>query len=89
MSKYRIVFSPRAQQRLLADNRHLNIDIQETYNMLHIDIERLSSYRLTMDKGMEKDMEKATHLIALYLLRKGTPASTIAEAVGHEFHSNS
>jgi len=43
---------------ILADNRHLNINIQEAYDMLHIEIERLPSYQKGIEKGIEKGMEK-------------------------------
>ncbi len=53
--------SPDAARRLrsiLADNRHLNVNIQEAYAMLQIDIERLPSYQKGLEKGMEQGMEK-------------------------------
>jgi predicted transposase/invertase (TIGR01784 family) len=43
---------------ILADNRHLSVNIQEAYEMLRIDIERLPSYQKGMRQGMEKGMEK-------------------------------
>ncbi|MBU2572229.1 MAG: hypothetical protein KJ725_19805 [Gammaproteobacteria bacterium] len=43
---------------ILADNRQLNIDIQEAYEMLQINIERLPSYVKGMEKGIEKGIEK-------------------------------
>ncbi len=51
---------------VLADNRHLGINIQEAYDMLQIDIERLPSYQ----KGMEKGMEKGERLKALEVARE-------------------
>lgn len=51
---------------VLADNRDLGINIQEAYDMLQIDIERLPSYQ----KGMEKGMEKGEHLKALAIARE-------------------
>jgi predicted transposase/invertase (TIGR01784 family) len=38
--------------------RHLNVNIQEAYAMLQIDIERLPSYQKGLEKGMERGMEK-------------------------------
>jgi predicted transposase YdaD len=43
---------------ILADNRHLNVNIQEAYAMLQIDIERLPSYQKGLEKGLEQGMEK-------------------------------
>ncbi len=51
---------------VLADNRHLGVNIQEAYDMLQIDIERLPSYR----RGMEKGMEKGEHCKALEVARE-------------------
>ena len=51
---------------VLADNRHIGVNIQEAYDMLQIDIERLPSYR----KGMEKGMEKGEHRKALEVARE-------------------
>lgn len=51
---------------VLADNRHLGVNIQEAYDMLQIDIERLPSYQ----KGMEKGMEKGERLKALEVARE-------------------
>jgi len=43
---------------ILADNRKLNIDIKEAYDMLQINIERLPSYQKGMEKGIEQGLEK-------------------------------
>ncbi len=50
---------------ILADNRHLNIHLQEVYAMLQINIERLPSYQKGMEKGMEKGVEEGAHRKAL------------------------
>jgi predicted transposase/invertase (TIGR01784 family) len=59
---------------ILADNRHLSVNIQEAYEMLRIDIERLPSYqkgmRQGMEKGMEKGMEQGEHRKALAVARE-------------------
>ena len=41
---------------ILASNRDFNIDIFEELKMLTIDVEKLATYRLGMEKGMEKGM---------------------------------
>ena len=43
---------------ILADNRHFNVNIQETYDMLEINIERLPSYQKGLETGIEKGIEK-------------------------------
>lgn len=51
---------------ILADNRHLNINIHEAYKMLEIDIERLPSYQYGMEKGEHgKALEVAQKLLAM------------------------
>jgi predicted transposase YdaD len=42
----------------LASNRNLNVNIHEALNMLNIDIEKLATYQIGMEKGMEKGIEK-------------------------------
>ncbi len=51
---------------VLADNRHLGVNIQEAYDMLQIDIERLPSYQ----KGIEKGIEKGERIKALQIARE-------------------
>ena len=38
---------------ILADNRHLTLNLQETCVMLQINLERLPSYQIGMEKGLE------------------------------------
>ncbi|TAL46993.1 MAG: hypothetical protein EPN89_09530 [Methylovulum sp.] len=47
---------------ILADNRHLNVNIQEAYDMLHIEIERLPSYQKGMEKGIEEGVERGMEI---------------------------
>jgi hypothetical protein len=47
---------------ILADNRHLNVNIQEAYDMLHIEIERLPSYQKGMKKGIEEGVERGMEI---------------------------
>ena len=51
---------------ILADNRHLTLNLQEAYAMLQINLERLPSYQ----KGMEKGMEEGAHRKALAVARE-------------------
>jgi hypothetical protein len=55
---------------ILADNRQLNIDIQEAYEMLQINIERLPSYVKGMEKGMEKGSENEAKMLFQRALHK-------------------
>lgn len=59
---------------ILADNRHLTLDLQEACAMLQIDLERLPSYqkglKQGMEKGMEKGMEEGAHRKALAVARE-------------------
>ncbi|NJM12076.1 MAG: hypothetical protein HC889_09530 [Synechococcaceae cyanobacterium SM1_2_3] len=51
---------------ILADNRHFNVNIQETYDMLEINIERLPSYQKGIEKGEQlKAVEVAQKLLAM------------------------
>ena len=47
---------------ILADNRDLGLDIYEELNMLNVNVERLASYRIGMEKGemmgLERGLEK-------------------------------
>lgn len=43
---------------ILASNRDLNLNIREELNMLSIDVEKLATYQMGMEKGMEKGIEK-------------------------------
>ena len=62
---------------ILADNRHLNINIQEAYAMLHIEIERLPSYQKGMEKGEhKKSLEIARALLSLNFMPEQVAAIT-------------
>ena len=51
---------------ILADNRHFNVNIQETYDMLEINIERLPSYQKGLEKGEQiKAVDVAQKLLAM------------------------
>ncbi|MDO9142274.1 MAG: DUF4351 domain-containing protein [Methylobacter sp.] len=47
---------------ILADNRDLNIDIQEAYDMLQIRLERLPSYQKGMERGEKLGIERGEKL---------------------------
>jgi predicted transposase YdaD len=42
----------------LASNRNLNVNIHEALNMLNIDIEKLATYQIGMEKGLEQGIVK-------------------------------
>ncbi len=58
---------------ILADNRHLALDLRETHAMLHIDLERLPSYQKGLEKGMEQGREEGRE--------KGAHRKALAEAL--------
>lgn len=43
---------------VLSDNRDLNLDIREEYDMLAINLEKLPSYQIGMEKGEVKGKEE-------------------------------
>lgn len=58
---------------ILATNRDLNLDIREELAMLTIEVEKLATYQMGMEKGLEKGMEKG--------LRKGLQKGAQAQSV--------
>lgn len=75
---------------ILATNRNLNLDIQQEYEMLHIEIEKLPSFVMGLEKGVEQGIEqgieqgakKKACIVARKLLAKGMPVEDIAEITG-------
>lgn len=71
---------------ILASNRELNLDIREELDMLTIDVEKLATYQLGMEKGMEKGMKEGAKerdkAIARNLLQMGLSATQVANATG-------
>ncbi len=75
---------------ILASNRDLNLDIREELKMLTIDVEKLATYQLGMEKGMEKGiergLEKGAHdrdvAIAKNLLDRGMEIDLIVAVTG-------
>jgi predicted transposase/invertase (TIGR01784 family) len=83
---------------ILATNRNLNLDIQQEYEMLHVEIEKLPSFVMGLEKGieqgiekgiekgMEKGMEKGAKQqacqVARKLLAKGMAAEDVIEITG-------
>lgn len=75
---------------ILAGNRDLNLDIREELKMLSIDVEKLATYQLGMERGMEQGMEKGIEkgahnrdvAIAKNLLNMGLAPAQIVAATG-------
>lgn len=79
---------------VLAGNRNLNIDIREELEMLTIDVEKLATYQMGMDKGRERGREQGREegreegaheqavLIARNLLAIELPPVQIAKTTG-------
>jgi len=73
---------------ILASNRNINLDIQQEFEMLQVEIERLPSFIMGEEKGMEKGMEKGERkralMIAKKLIKKNFSVTEIAEITGLE-----
>jgi len=67
---------------ILASNRNLNLDIQQEYEMLHVEIEKLPSFIMGMEKGMEKGEKKQAGAIAKQLLALGMTYQQIEQVTG-------
>lgn len=73
---------------ILAGNRDLNLNIREELDMLTIDIEKLATFQLRMEKGMKRGKEEGKELgahiqsaaIAQKLLAMGMDPARIARA---------
>jgi len=69
---------------ILAGNRNINLDIQQEFEMLQVEIERLPSFIMGEEKGMEKGARKKALMIAKRLIKKNFSATEIAEITGLE-----
>lgn len=73
---------------ILASNRDLNVDILEEYQMLQIEIEKLPSFMLGVEKGIEKGIEQGekrrAFMVARRLWAKGMSLDDIADITGLE-----
>ncbi len=75
---------------ILATNRNLNLDIQQEYEMLHVEIEKLPSFVMGLEKGIEKGIEKGMEegakkqacRVAGKLLAKGMAVEDVIEITG-------
>ena len=71
---------------ILASNRDMNINIQEAFKMLQIEIEKLPSFMMGQENGMEKGMamgeKKRALLIAKNLIKDDFPLEKIAQITG-------
>lgn len=67
---------------ILASNRDLNLNIREELKMLTIDVEKLATYQLGMEKGMEKGAYERNMAIAKNLLERRMEPDLIAAVTG-------
>jgi len=71
---------------VLADNRDLNLDVYEEMSMLSVNVERLASYRIGMERGREEGREEGAREektgIAQNLLRIGLPYQQVVAVTG-------
>lgn len=69
---------------ILASNRNIHLDIQQEFTMLQVEIEKLPSFIMGQEKGMEKGERKRALMIAKQLIKKNFPITEIAEITGLE-----
>jgi predicted transposase/invertase (TIGR01784 family) len=73
---------------ILADNRDLQLDIQEEFKMLEVNIERLPSFLIGKERGIEKGLEQGAHdkalAIANQLVKLNMSLADIAQVTGLE-----
>jgi predicted transposase YdaD len=75
---------------ILGTNRDLNVNIREELKMLTVDVEKLATYQIGMEKGMEKGVEQGRQegakeqatVIAKNLLAISMTATQVAAATG-------
>jgi len=67
---------------ILAGNRNINLDIQQEFEMLQIEIEQLPSFIIGREKGMATGEQKKALAIAEQLIKKGFSLAEIAEITG-------
>ncbi|MGZ8217044.1 hypothetical protein [Methylomagnum sp.] len=67
---------------VLADNRDLSLDIYEEMNMLNINVEKLATYRMGMEKGREEGEHHQALEIAKRMLNAGYEPAHAAALTG-------
>lgn len=67
-----------AMLEILVDNRHLNFNLQESCAMLQINLERLPSYQMGLEKGLEEGAHRKALAIAETLLAMNLSPEQIA-----------
>jgi predicted transposase YdaD len=73
---------------ILASNRNMNLDIQQEFKMLQVEIEKLPSFMMGQEKGIEKGIaageRKKALMIAKQLIKKNLSLEEIAQLTGLE-----
>lgn len=75
---------------ILASNRSLNLDIQQEFRMMHVEIEKLPSFVMGVeqgidqgiDQGIEKGEKMKTRVIAKKMLEMGMSGEQVSQATG-------
>lgn len=71
---------------ILASNRSLNLDIQQEFKMLRVEIEKLPSFVMGMEQGIDQGIEKGekmkARVIAKQLLEMGMSREQVSQATG-------
>jgi predicted transposase/invertase (TIGR01784 family) len=63
---------------ILASNRHIDLDIQEEFKMLEIEIEKLPSFVMGKEKGKKEGLLE----VAKHLFKMNFPIDKILEVTG-------
>ena len=71
---------------ILASNRDLNVDIQQEFTMLEIELEKLPSFLIGKERGVEEGIERGEHkksiMVAKQLIKLNMPLEQIAKISG-------
>ncbi|MFZ2727185.1 MAG: hypothetical protein WAX77_13095 [Methylococcaceae bacterium] len=67
---------------ILASNRDLNLDIQQEFEMLEIEIEKLPSFLIGQERGIEQGAHNKAITIAKQLINLNLSLTEIAQITG-------
>ncbi len=67
---------------ILASNRNINIDIQQEFAMLQVEIEKLPSFIMGQEQGITVGEQKKALMVARQLINKNFSATEILEITG-------
>jgi len=67
---------------VLASNRDLNLDIQQEFKMLEVEVEKLPSFLIGQERGLEQGEHNKAIAIAKQLFKLNMPLKEIAKITG-------